>query len=198
MSQFSQILALLESQGTVRPKDLTQRGLSRHALRPLMESGKVLRVARGLYMLAEADVTENASLVEASLRVPHAVVCLLSALRFHELGTQNPHQVWLAIDRKARRPAAGQLPLRFMRFSGQALSEGVETHEIQGVPVRIYCAAKTVADCFKFRNKTGLDVALEALREGWRGRCFTMDELWGYAKIDRVSNVIRPYLEALD
>jgi predicted transcriptional regulator of viral defense system len=149
-------------------------------------------------MLPEADVTEHVSLVEASLRVPHAVVCLLSALRFHGVGTQNPHEVWLAIGHKARKPAASQLPLRFVRFSGDALSKGVEIHEIQGVPVPIYSPAKTLADCFKFRNKIGLDVAIEALRDGWRRRRFTMDELWGYARMDRVSNVIRPYLEALE
>jgi len=198
MSQSRRVLALLKRQGVIRPKDLTDMGISRDALRPLVRSGEVVRLARGLYALPDADVTENASLAEASKKVPHGVVCLLSALRFHSLGTQNPHEVWLAIDRKARRPAADRLRLRFMRFSGQALNEGVETHDIQGIPVRIYSPAKTIADCFKFRNKTGLDVAMEALREGWRRRRFTMDELWRYAKVDRVTNVIRPYLEVLE
>jgi predicted transcriptional regulator of viral defense system len=124
-------------------------------------------------------------------------VCLLSALRFHNLTTQAPHQIWLALDRKARHPKVDYLPLRVVRFSGTALQEGQEQHVIEGVPVRVYNPGKAVADCFKYRNKIGLDVALEALREAWRNRACTLSELTHYARICRVSNVMRPYLESL-
>lgn len=136
-------------------------------------------------------------LAAASARVPHGVVCLLSALRFHELTTQNPAEIWLAIDRKARAPKAPELPLRIVRFSGAALTEGVETHRIDGVSVRVTSPAKTVADCFKYRRKIGADVALEALRECWRTRRCSVDALWRYAKVCRVTTVMRPYLEAV-
>jgi predicted transcriptional regulator of viral defense system len=142
-------------------------------------------------------VTENHSLAEACKRVPRGRVCLLSALQFHHFTTQNPHEVWLALDRKARRPAEGGVRLKVVRFSGQALTAGVETHTIENVSVPVYVPAKTVADSFKYRNKIGLDVALEALREAWRKRRVTMDELWRYARICRVANVMRPYLESL-
>ena len=198
VDQRQKALGLLKRRGLVRPKELAEQGMSRDVLRPLVKSGEVVRVARGLYALPDADVTENRSLAEVSKKVHHGIVCLLSALRFHGLGTQNPYEIWLAIDRKARRPIAGDLPIRIVRFSGRSLREGVEVHDIQGVAVRIYSTAKTIADCFKYRNKIGLDVALEALREGWRARRFTMDNLWQYAKVDRVTNVMRPYLEALE
>ena len=122
---------------------------------------------------------------------------LLSALRFHDLTTQAPFEVWMAIDRQRRKPNEKRLPLRIFRFSGQALQAGVEKHEVEGIEVRVYNPAKTVVDCFKYRNKIGLEVALVALREGWRERRFTMDDLWRYGKICRVANVMRPYLEVL-
>jgi len=142
-------------------------------------------------------LTEHHHLVEAALRVSRGVVCLLSALRFHNLTTQSPFKVWMAIDRKAHLPAAGGLPLRFVRFSGAALSVGVEEHILEGVTVKIYAPAKTVADCFKYRHKIGLDVALEALRDLLRRDRASLNEIWRYARICRVANVMRPYLEAL-
>ena len=196
--QAQRVLELARIHGLLRARDLDQHGIPREYLTRLVRRGELERVARGLYALPDADVTENTSLAEAGKKVPHGVVCLLSALRFHSLGTQNPFEVWLAIDSKARRPLARRLPIRIVRFSGPALTEGIEIHDIQGVPVRIYNPAKTVADCFKYRNKIGLDVALEALREGWRARRFNMDDLWRSAKVDRVTNVMRPYLEALE
>jgi predicted transcriptional regulator of viral defense system len=135
--------------------------------------------------------------VEVSKRIPAGVICLLSALEFHGLTTQMPARVWIAIDPKAWRPRTGHLPVRIVRFSGPALTEGVESYDLERARVRVYSVAKTVADCFKYRNKVGLDVALEALREGWRERRFTMDELWRYARICRVANVIQPYAEAI-
>jgi len=125
------------------------------------------------------------------------VVCLLSALQFHGLTTQMPADLWLAIGEKAWRPKLEYPPLRVVYFSGKALTEGVETHRIQNVPVRVYSAAKTIADCFKYRNKVGLDVAMEALRDGWRQRKATADDLWQFAKVCRVANVMRPYLDSL-
>jgi predicted transcriptional regulator of viral defense system len=129
--------------------------------------------------------------------VPRGVICLLSALRFHNLTTQNPFEVWMAIPHKAWRPKGEGVRLRLMHLSGHALTSGVEEHRIEGVPVRVFNPAKTVADCFKFRNKIGLDVALEALRDYRRKHRSGMDELWRFAKVCRVTAVMRPYLEAL-
>ena len=184
--------------GMVRIRDIRARGLHPEYVRRLVADGQLVRAGRGIYLLPDAAFTAHHSLAEACKRVPRGVVCLLSSLRYHEIGTQNPHQVWLALDVKARLPRPDYPPLKVVRFSGPALSEGVDLRQIEGVDVRIYNAAKTVVDCFKYRNKIGLDVGLEALREGWRTRRFTMDDLWRYAKVDRVTNVMRPYLDALE
>lgn len=157
----------------------------------------VARSGRGIYRLPEAETTEHLALIECAKRVPQGVVCLLSALQFHGLTTQLPPDLWLAIGEKAWRPRLDYPPLRVAYFSGKALTEGIETHTIQNVPVRIYNAAKTIADCFKYRNKVGLDVCIEALREGWRQRKVTADDLWRFSKVCRVSNVMRPYLESV-
>lgn len=154
-------------------------------------------MARGVYTAADAAITEHHTLVEAAARVPHAVVCLLTALRFHELGTQAPHEIWVAIDRKAWKPVVDWPPLRVVRFSGEALTFGVETHTLEGVPVKITSREKTVADCFKYRNKVGLDVALEALRDYLRSRGRSVDALMRAARVCRVARVMQPYLEAM-
>jgi predicted transcriptional regulator of viral defense system len=196
MKQVEQIVALLTERGVVRPRDLRERGLSVASLYWLHRNGRVMRTGRGLYYLPGADLTEHHTLAEAARRVPHGVICLLSALSFHNLGTQLPFEVWLAVDRKARRPQVDYPPLRIVRFSGQALTEGVEEHLVEGVTIRVFCPAKTVADCFKYRNKIGLDVAVEALRECRSERKCSEADLWRYARICRVANVLRPYLEA--
>ena len=157
----------------------------------------MLRCGRGLYMLTDTDFTEHHSLVEACKQVPHGVLCLLTSLRFHEMTTQSPHEIWMAIDRSAHRPCQDGPPLHVVRFSGAAREEGIQEHCIEGVIVRLYSPAKTVADCFKYRNKIGLDVAIEALRDFRRYRLGSIDELCHYAAICRVSNVMRPYLEAI-
>jgi predicted transcriptional regulator of viral defense system len=190
-------LAIVGRARILRPRDLDRHGIARVHLQRLQRKGLLERVGRGLYRLPTADVTEHHSLATAGKAVPHGVVCLLSALRFHGLTTQAPRQVWLAIDRQAWRPRATTPPLRIVRFSGRALTEGAQVHQIEGVRVRIYGPAKTVADCFKYRNKIGLDVALEALRDYRRQHPRGLDELWHFARICRVSNVMRPYLEAL-
>jgi len=196
-SHEQRALALVRGAGVLRPRDLDVQGIPRQYLRILHDRGLVDRVGRGLYVAADAEPTEHHTLVEVSKRVPHGVVCLLSALRFHDLTTQAPHEVWLAIERTAWKPRARDLPLRIVRFSGDAFTAFVEAHTIEGVGVRVYTPAKTVADCFKYRHKIGLDVALEALRDAWRQRRASMDALWTAAAVCRVQRVMAPYLESL-
>ena len=193
----SQLLDLAKSRGLITAHDLGVAGIPRVSLTRAVRRGQLDRIGRGVYGLPGRSVTEHSTFAEVSLRVPKGVICLLSALRFHELTTQAPFEVWLAIDNKALAPRIDYPPLRVVRFSGAAMSEGVEEHIIDGVPVRITSVAKTVADCFKYRNKIGLDVALEALREAWHGKRMTSDDLWAMAKVSRVANVMRPYLEAI-
>ena len=190
-------LKLARRRRGVTARELAAAGIHRQVLSRLVESGEIERVVRGVYRLPEHPLTENYGLAMASAVVPHGVICLLSALQFHGIGTQLPSEVWIAIDRRARRPALKYPPLRVVRYSGAALTEGVESHRIEGQTVRVYNVAKTVADCFKYRNKIGLDVALEALREARRAKQASAEALWRYAKINRVANVMRPYLEAV-
>jgi len=196
-SNTDKILEIADQAGILRPRDLERYKIPRQYLYRLTNRGLLQRVGRGLYSLPDISPTEHRSLVEASKRVPNAVVCLLSALSFHDLTTQAPSEVWLAIDVKARRPKVDWPPLRFARFSEASRNAGIEEHSIEGVSVRVYNPAKTVADCFKYRNKIGLDVAIEALRDCRRQRKCTNDELWHHAKICRVANVMKPYLEAI-
>lgn len=183
--------------GVFRARDMVTAGYSREYLRRLVSLKQVRQLARGLYASAGFDGDHNQSLVEATKRVPRAVVCLVSALQFHRIGTQSPHQVWLAIPRGSNRPRGSQTPIRFCQFSGPAYAFGVEVHPLPGGTVRVYSAAKTVADCFKYRQKYGLDVAVEALREGWREKKFSMKDLTAAAAVCRVSRVMQPYLEML-
>jgi len=194
----SLVLDLVKDAGVLRPRDLDAHGIPREHLRRLHDRGLLVRLGRGLYMLPDADLGAHHTLVAVCKRVPHGVVCLLSALRFHEMTTQAPFQVWLAIDRNARKPDVPGLPLKTVRFSGDAMDHGVEEHAIEGVPVRVYSPPKTVADLFKYRNKVGIDVAIEALREYRRLHKGTLDEVWESAQVCRVATVIRPYLESLN
>jgi len=191
------VLALAGDFAVIRPRDLVAQKLPREYLSRLHAKGLLDRPARGIYTLADVELGEHQSLVEASKRVPHGIICLLSALRFHELTTQAPFEVWMAISTKARLPKLEYPPVRFVRFSGQALIAGIDTHTIAGVSVRVTSPARTVADCFKYRNKVGLDVALEALRDSWRKKKANMDQLHRAAQICRMANVMRPYLESL-
>ena len=190
------LLELFSMQGVIRSRDLDHYEISRVELSRLCDRGIIQRVGRGLYRLANAQITEHQTLAEVGKAIPNGVVCLLSALRFHDLTTQAPFEVWMAIDVKAHLPKT-TLPIKFVRFSGYALSDGIETHTVDGVDVKVYCLAKTIADCFKYRHKIGLDVALEALRDCQKSTRCTIDELWQYAKICRVHNVMMPYLEAM-
>jgi predicted transcriptional regulator of viral defense system len=182
--------------GLARPRDLTRLGLRREYVQRLTERGALVRVARGLYAVPDAEISAHRSLVEVARVVPAATVCLLSALRFHGLTTQAPPEVWVALDVHAWRPRRTPFPVRTVYFSGAALTAGAEVHKIDGVPVRIYSAAKTVTDCFKYRNKIGTEVAVEALKDYLKKYRRGVDALWRFAKICRVSNVMRPYLEA--
>ena len=197
MSLEDAALVLARRQPLLRARDLTQRGLSTVILGRLVAAGKLERVARGVYSLPGRGLSEHRSLAEAALRVPKGVVCLLSALRVHGIGTQAPFEVWLAISHRAPIPRLDRPDIRAVRMSGAAFTEGIEHLSVDGVAVPVFNAAKTVADCFKYRNKIGIDVALEALRDGWAQQKFTMDAVWHYAAIDRVANVMRPYLESV-
>jgi predicted transcriptional regulator of viral defense system len=183
--------------GVFRAREFVAAGYPREYLRRLIIRQQVQQLSRGLYAAAEFDGDSNRSLVEAAKRVPRGVVCLVSALWFHGIGTQSPFEVWLAVPRDTNFPQAGKVPLRFCEFSRAAHAFGVEEHQLPGGAVRVYSPAKTVADCFKYRNKFGLDVAIEALRDGWQRKKFTMDGLVAAAKVCRVSRVIQPYLEML-
>lgn len=197
MHQSDHILELARHRRVLRAADVRAHGWSPQLLIRLHQSGKLQRIARGLYGLPDAEVTEHQTLIEVCLRVPKGVLCLLSALQFHEIGTQLPHEVWIALPEGSQTPALSYPLLRITRLRGTAYSDGIQTVTSHGAPIRVYSAAKTVTDCFKFRNKIGLDVALEALRDGWNQRKFTLDDLWRHATRGRVANVMRPYIEAI-
>ena len=190
-------IALAAKAGVFRTRDALASGIPTTTLTRLVRAKKLVRVGRGLYSLPERPMSEHMGMVEVASRASQGVFCLLTALRFHNLTTQSPFELWLALPNKVRKPSFDYPPVRVVRFSGEALTQGVETHTVDGVQVRVYSVAKTVADCFKYRNKIGQDVALEALQEAWREKRVTMDELWRYAKVCRVANVMRPYMESL-
>lgn len=180
-----------------RTHELERQGYSRPRIRTLAEQGVLEQISRGLYRVTERAPDEHFTMLAVVARVPRAVVCLLSALRFHGIGTQSPHEVWIAIDRKARKPRLTDLPVKFVRFSGIALEAGVEKRLIGEREIRITSPARTVADCFKYRNKIGLEVALEALRDYLARHRGGADELWRYARLCRVARVMQPYLESV-
>ena len=196
-STIDKVYQLVETHGVLRPRDLDPHQIPREYLRRLHARGLVERIGRGLYTLHDGEITEHHSLVQACKRVPTAVVCLVSALRFHGLTTQAPDSVWLALGPRAWQPRLEWPRLRCVRFSGKALVEGVERYTLEGVNVQVYNPAKTVADCFKYRHKIGQDVALEALRDCWQGKKATIDDLWRFAQICRMTNVMRPYIESI-
>lgn len=192
------LLQLAQQKGLLRPSDLTKLGIPRVYLTRLSASGKLARAGRGLYRLAEASLSENESLAIVAARAPQAVFCLLTALQFHGLTTQLPRRVWIALPQGSHPPRMDYPPLKLIQYSGDAFTQGIETHRIDQVNIRVYSVAKTIADCFKHRNKIGLDVALEALKDARSQRKASADDLWRYAKICRVANVMRPYLEAIE
>jgi predicted transcriptional regulator of viral defense system len=196
MNRQQKILELTRQWGLIRPRDVEAAGIQREYLLRLYRAGALERVGRGLYALPGTHASEFLSLKEVAKRAPNVVVCLLSALQLHGLTTQIAHRVWIAIENRKWEPKFDFPPVEIVRLTGQCFTFGIEERVIDQVTVKVYSPAKTVADCFKFRNKIGLDVALEALRETWRNRKATMDELWEAAKVCRVANVMRPYLES--
>lgn len=195
-SQEQAVLALAQERSLLRARDLAERSLPTVALTRLVAAGKLERVARGVYSLPGRALSEHRSLAEVSLRVPQGVVCLLSALRLHGIGTQAPFEVWLAIPHHFPTPRLDQPALRAVRMSGPAMTEGIERVLIDGIDVPVFNAEKTVADCFKYRNKIGAEIAVEALKDYLKQHPRGADALWHFAKVCRVSNVMRPYLEA--
>jgi predicted transcriptional regulator of viral defense system len=196
-SRMARILEIAQAKGVLRASDLSTQNIPRVYLARLVERGLLLKAGRGLYVPADAEFSENHTLAEAGRRVPAGVICLLSALAFHGMTSQLPHAVWMAIDKRSWRPKVDQPRLRIILMSGEALVAGVEEQVIEGVPVGVFNPAKTVADCFRYRNKIGVDIAIEALREYHRDHRGTMDDLMKYARIDRVDKVMLPYLESL-
>ena len=188
---------LLMQKTLLRPNDAVSSGYSRMYLTQLAKRGELRKVGRGLYASPLRKESEESGLAEVAIKHPRAVVCLLSALAVHGLTTQTPHEVWVAVGSKDRPPKMDYPPLRIVRFGGETLTEGSEVKLIEEIPVQITNLPKTIADCFKFRNKIGLDIALEALKEAWREKRVSIDDLWRYARLCRVQNVMRPYLESL-
>jgi predicted transcriptional regulator of viral defense system len=180
-----------------RPSELERLGVSRHRLRGMVRRREVEQIARGLYRVTDAPLTEHETIAMVFVRIPKGVLCLLSALFFHDIGTQLPRKIWIAIDRKARKPRVTWPPVEVVRFSGALLHQGVETRLLQGVEVHVTSPARTVVDCFRYRNKIGLDVALEALKDVMRSRVTTIDEIDRAATECRMKTVMRPYLEIL-
>lgn len=195
MTSHSKIIAILQKKRVVRSCELDAQGISRSNIRRLVESGKVLRISRGLYRLPGTAVSENISLAEVSKLAPRGVFCLFTALVFHKFTVQVAPHVCIALEGTAWKPKIPMVKIRVYRFSGEVFKSGIEEHTVDGVKIRVYSAAKTVADCFKMRNKIGLDVALEALREALRTKKASSEEIHKMARICRVERIIRPYME---
>lgn len=192
------LLRLARQKGLLRASDLDAPGIPRIYLTRLTAGGQLAKEGRGVYRPAENPLSENESLAIVASRAPQAVFCLLTALQFHELTTQLPRQVWIALPKGSHAPKLDYPAIKMIQYTGDAYSEGIEVHRRDKVELRVYSAAKTIADCFKHRNKIGLDIALEALRDARNKKKANADDLWRYAKICRVANVMRPYLEAVE
>jgi len=196
-AQKDQALRLLETKGMLRLKDFIAEGIGPETLARLIREKRVLRPAPGLYQLPDAPIDAAHMLLEAAVLVPKGIICLISALQFHTLTLQVPSAVWMAIERTAWKPTISYPPVRFVRFSGWAMTEGVERHPIRSHNILVTDPARTIVDCFRYRNKIGIDVAMEGLREGIRHRKCTPDQLWHYAEKARIWTVMRPYVEAV-
>ena len=207
-TKIEKLLDLAALKQTLRPQDLERAGIPRNYLGKLVRRGKLQKLARGLYTTNAIVATENISLLEVSHRLSKGVICLLSALRFHDIGSESPSEVWIALPQRFRwnpkvggaghHPRVSYPPVRIVRFSDEALQFGAQEHRIGERTIRVFSPAKTIADCFKVRNKIGTNVAIEALRDCYRQKKASMDELWNAAEVCRVTNVMRPYLESLN
>jgi len=189
--------AIVQKRTLVRSKELNGLSVSRSHLWNLAKAGKIERVGHGLYRAKNATISTNETVLEVAKRVPLGVLCLSSALRYHELSSENPFEIWLAVERGAWTPKLNDHPVRVVHFSKPAFDYGIQIHSVEGGKLRVYSPAKTVADCFKFRSKVGMETAIQALRAAYREKKVTMDDIWRAAKVCRVVNVIRPYMESL-
>lgn len=198
MTAKDKLLKFAKKRKIFRARDAETAGATRVSIQRLVNEGKLNKVGYGLYSLEAADFKENQDILEVAVKVPSGVLCLLSALKFHELTTQNPFEVWLAIERNRRIPKVETVPVRVFRFSENVYEAGIEIHKIEGVEVKVYSAAKTIADCFRYQGTVGFDVAIEALREAWKERKVTMDELYHFAGVRNIKNKMMPYLRTLD
>lgn len=197
ISHKAAILDLLKEIKVLRVRDLLEKGLDPGALRRLQKKGTVVRVSRGLYVEADAVPSQYQTLAIVFKKMPQGVACLLTALRFHELGTQDPREVWVALSRTSKTPKMTYPRIRVLKFSGEALTAGIEVHKLPGIDLRVYGVAKTIADCFKYRGKIGINIPVEALKDALHQRKCTVDDLWRYARICRVDKIMQPYLEAI-
>ena len=196
-SQRDKVMEILSQNVIISSKELSSEGIHRETIRRLLETGEIMRIARGLYTSSPFIPDENFSFIVAQKIAPKSVICLLSALSFHEIGIQNPSLVWIAIERGTRTPWVEDYPIQISLFSGESYSSGIEAYTVDGVVIRVYCIAKTIADCFKYRNKIGLDVAIEALKDVMQNKRTSIEEILHFAKICRVEKVIKPYMESL-
>ena len=192
----SELLSAFKKASVLRSRDLATMGFSRVLISDALKRRVIQRIGRGLYTSTDSDISEKHSYVQVARMVPNAVFCLLTACRIHELTTQNPYEVWIALEPKAWKPKITFVPTRILRFSGPAFKEGIEVHASEGTGLRVYSVAKTVADLFKYRNKFGLDIAMEALRDALSHRKCTVDDLLRFARLRRVERVMKPYLTA--
>ncbi|MFN8432402.1 MAG: type IV toxin-antitoxin system AbiEi family antitoxin domain-containing protein [Anaerolineales bacterium] len=190
-------LQVFEKNKVMRSTEIFAQGIQPRTLYEMRDAGLLIQEGRGLYRLADEQIWSDPDLAVVSLRIPKGVVCLISALYFHQLTTQIPHEVYLALPKDSEKPRLQHPPIRFFWVSPEPFKAGIEKHIIDNVEVKVYSVAKTIADCFKFRNKTGMDVALEALREGLSQKRCTPEQILRFARIDRVERIILPYLEAL-
>lgn len=197
MNNMEELLKEIGEGGLFRTSDLEALGMSRSTVQRMVERGEAEQISHGLYRLVEGEITEHIGLVAVQKKIPDGIICLLSALQFYGIGTQLPRETWIAIDPWARKPKDPGFPIRVIRFSGVNARYGVETHELLGVPVRITSIARTVVDCFRYRNKIGMDVALEALKDVLDRRLTSRDEILRTAEACQAKTVIRPYMEAL-
>jgi len=197
MNKRKQVLEMIKKSKALRPRELEAVGISGEYLNKLHKEGILDRPARGIYTLKDGEFDENQTLLEACKLNPRGIVCLLSALQFHRITTQLPFEVWLAVEGKNPPPRSVYPPVRISRFSGPSFSYGIEEHQVHDTTIKVYSPAKTVADCFKFRNKIGIDVALEALQDTWKQKKASIDELYEAAQVCRVSRVLQPYFESI-
>lgn len=188
---------LLSQGGIFRVREAMKAGVHPRTLYAMRDEGLIERLGRGVYRIAGMSALGNPDLATVAIKIPKGVICLISALSYHEMTTEIPHQIYIALPRGSEPPRLDYPPLRIFWFSGSAFEEGIEHHEIDGIPIKVYNPEKTIADCFKYRNKIGLDVALEALKFYRQRKPLKVDELMRYAKVCRVEKIMRPYVEAL-